>query len=207
MLRVGLTGGIGCGKTTVAGFLRECGIPVLDADPLAQKLMAPGGPAHDDVVREFGAGILDAHGGIDRGKLAELAFANHASLAKLNELVHPHVAGEIEKQFAEWSRPGGPALAVVEAALLIEAGYRDKLDRMIVVWCRPEQQRDRLLARGLGEEQARLRMAAQMPADAKRRFATDEIDNSEAIEQTRQQVQQLCESLRRQSSALYGERL
>ena len=207
MLRVGLTGGIGCGKTTVAEFLREYGIPVLDADPLAQKLMTPGGVAHDDVIRAFGAGILDAHGDIDRRKLAEIAFANHASLSKLNALVHPHVSREIENQFAEWSQPGGPPIAVVEAALLIEAGYRDRLDRLIVVWCRPEQQRERLLARGLGAEQIALRMAAQMSAEAKRRCATDEIDNSGIIEQTRLHVQQLCESLRRQAGATNGERL
>jgi dephospho-CoA kinase len=206
MLRVGLTGGIGCGKTTVAGFLRECGIPVLDADPLAQKLMAPGGPAHDDIVRAFGTGILDAHGGIDRGELAELGFANHASLAKLNELVHPHVIREIEKQFAEWSRPGGPPVAVVEAALLIEAGYHGCLDRLIVVWCQPEQQRKRLLARGLGARQIGLRMDAQMSAEAKRRCATDEIDNSGTIEQTREQVQRLCKSLLSHVSKLNGER-
>jgi dephospho-CoA kinase len=207
MLRVGLTGGIGCGKTTVAGFLGECGIPVLDADPLAQNLMAPGGPAHDDVIRAFGAGILDAHGDIDRRKLAEIVFANHAALAKLNALVHPHVATEIEKQFAEWSLPGGPPVAVVEAALLIEAGYRDRVDRLIVVWCRPEQQRERLLARGLNAEQISLRMAAQMSVEAKRRCATDEIDNSGAFEQTRQQVQRLSESLRRQAGVPDGEQL
>jgi dephospho-CoA kinase len=206
MLRVGLTGGIGCGKTTVAGFLRDCGLPVLAADPLAQELMAPGGPAHDDVVRAFGAGILDAHGNIDRPKLAEMAFANHASITKLNALVHPHVAAEIERQFAEWSQPGGPPVAVVEAALLIEAGYRDRLDRLIVVWCRPEQQRERLLARGLGAEQIGLRMAAQMSAEAKRRCATDEIDNSGTIERTRAQVQRLCESLRQPASVPHGER-
>jgi dephospho-CoA kinase len=206
MIRVGLTGGIGCGKTTVAGLLHECGIPVLDADPLAQKLMGPGGPAHDDIVRAFGAGILDAHGSMDRRKLAEIVFRDHASLARLNELVHPHVTAEIEKQFAEWSQPGGPPVGVVEAALLIEAGYRDRLDRLIVVWCRPEQQRERLLARGLGAEQIGLRMAAQMSVEAKRRCATDEIDNSGTIEQTRAQVQRLCESLRQSASAPHGER-
>jgi dephospho-CoA kinase len=169
--------------------------------------MAPGGAAHDDVIRAFGSGILDAHGAIDRRKLAEIAFANHASLAKLNALVHPHVAREIEKQFVAWSRPGGPAVAVVEAALLIEAGYRDRLDRLIVVWCRPEQQRERLLARGLSAEQIGLRMAAQMSAETNRRCATDEIDNSGTIEQTRQQVQPLCESLRHEASAQHGERL
>jgi dephospho-CoA kinase len=174
-------------------------LPVLDADPLAQQLMAPGGVAHDDVVRAFGAGILDADGCIDRRKLAEIAFCDHASLARLNDLVHPHVATEIERQFAKWSGPGGPTVAIVEAALLIEAGYRDLLDRLIVVWCEPEQQRERLLARGLGAKQIGLRMAAQMSADAKRRCATDKIDNSGTIEQTRAQAQQLCELLKRQA--------
>jgi dephospho-CoA kinase len=206
MLRVGLTGGIGCGKSTVASFLRDHGVPVLDADSVAHEVIATGGPAHDDVVHAFGPVILDIHGNIDRQMLARIAFADHRSLMKLNWLIHPHVAKAIDLQLADWSKPGGPAVAVVEAALLIEAGYRDSLDRMIVVWCTPEQQQERLLARGLSAEQIALRMAAQMPIDAKRRSATDEVDNSGSIEQTRAQMDRLYESLYHAAATQDGER-
>jgi len=199
MLRVGLTGGIGCGKTFVAALLREQGIPVLDADPLAQELMAPGGPAHESVRREFGDAILDAHGCMDRKKLATIVFADPVRLAKLNALVHPHVRRAIEDQFAEWARPSGPPVGVVEAALLIEAGYQKLLDRLIVVWCLPQQQRQRLKARGMGAEQIVSRKNAQMPQAAKRKYATDEIDNSVTREHAREQVKRLVERLREQA--------
>lgn len=196
MLKVGLTGGIGCGKTTVASFLREYGVPILDADSVAHEVIALGGPAYDDVVRAFGAGILDAHGDIDRQMLARIAFANHESLMKLNALVHSHVAKAIDLQLEEWSQSGGPPVVIIEAALLIEAGYRDRLDRLVVVWCTPEQQRERLLGRSLSAEQIALRMAEQMSVDAKRGCATDEVDNSGSIEQTRVQVDRLHKALR-----------
>lgn len=196
MLRVGLTGGIGCGKTFVAAILREQGIPVLDADALAQELMAPGGPAHEDVRKEFGDAILGEKGCIDRRKLAAIVFADPARLATLNALVHPHVRRAIEIQFAEWARHGGPPVGVVEAALLIEAGYQKLLDRLIVVWCLPGQQRERLKARGMSAEQIAARRNAQMTQVAKRKFATDEIDNSVSREHTREQVKLLAERLR-----------
>jgi dephospho-CoA kinase len=196
MLRVGLTGGIGCGKTFVAALLQEQGIPVVDADPLAQELMAPGGPAHEGVRREFGDAILDAQGCVDRRKLATIVFANPARLARLNTLVHPHVRRAIEDQFAEWARPGGPAVGVVEAALLIEAGYQEWLDRLIVVWCLPKQQRERLKARGMTVDEIVSRKNAQMAQAAKRKYATDEIDNSVTRERTREQVKSLVERLK-----------
>jgi dephospho-CoA kinase len=202
MLRVGLTGSIGCGKTFVATLLQEHGIPVLDADLLARELMAPGGPVHEDVRKEFGAAILDAQGCVDRQKLAEIVFANPARLAKLNSLVHPHVRRAIDEQFAQWARPGGPAVGVVEAALLIEAGYQEWLDRLIVVWCLPKQQRQRLQVRGMNAKQIELRRNAQMPQADKRKCATDEIDNSISRKQTREQVKHLVERLREQAAKI-----
>jgi dephospho-CoA kinase len=196
MLKVGLTGGIGCGKTAVATALREKGIPVLDADLLARQIISSGGPAHNDVVREFGSDILDLAGNIDRQKLAKIVFRERASLEKLNALVHPHVRRAIEAQFAEWARHGGPAIGVVEAALLVEAGYQAWLDRLVVVWCGPDQQRERLLARGLTSGQITQRMASQMPNETKRQFATDEIDNSGTIEQLQARVDALARRLR-----------
>jgi dephospho-CoA kinase len=195
MVRAGLTGGIGCGKSTVAAMLRDLDFPVLDADPLAHALLEPGLPAFADTLREFGAGILDMHGRVDRSKLAAIVFQDAVKLAALNRILHPRVRDFIEDQFREWERPGGPPGGIIEAALLLEAGYRDSLSRIIVVWCRPEQQRERLLARGMPPGQIDQRIAAQMSLEEKRRLATDEIDNSGTLEATRRQVESLAASL------------
>jgi len=196
MLRVGLTGGIGCGKSVVAAMLREQGFLVLDADTLAHQLVEPGQPAYDDVLREFGKGVCDASGKIDRAKLAAIVFAEPAKLARLNQIVHPRVAEAQERQFTEWQRTHPRGVAVVEAALLVEAGAHNRLDRLVVVWCRPEQQIDRLRERGMSAEEAQRRIASQMPLEEKRRLAEFQIDCSGTIEDTRQQVERLAAHLR-----------
>ena len=196
MLRVGLTGGIGCGKSVVAAMLREQGFLVLDADTLAHQLVEPGQPAYDDVLREFGKGVCDASGKIDRAKLAAIVFAEPAKLARLNQIVHPRVAEAQERQFTEWQRTHPRGVAVVEAALLVEAGAHNRLDRLVVVWCRPEQQIQRLRERGMSAEEAQRRIASQMPLEEKRRLAEFQIDCSGTIEDTRQQVERLAVHLR-----------
>jgi len=201
MLRVGLTGGIACGKSTVVAMLRECGIIVVEADPLAHELIEPGHVAYDDVVREFGKGVLKPDGTVDRAKLGAIVFANPAKLERLNQIVHPHVIDTAEQRLAELARQQSSLVAIVEAALLIEAGYSERFDRLIVVWCRPNQQRERLLARGLSPAQAEQRIAAQMPIEQKRRLATDEIDCSGSLESTRQQVEQLAAKLKQLAAA------
>ena len=200
MLRLGLTGGIASGKTAVAAMLREMGFAVLDADSLAHKLTEPGQSAYDEVVREFGASILDTGNRIDRAKLAAIVFADPAKLARLNAIVHPRVETAVHEQFAEWSRNGARDAAFVEAALLVEAGYHRNLDGLVVTWCRPEQQLERLRARGFSDEDARRRIAAQLPIDEKLRFATEKIDCSGSLEDTRTQVAALAAKLRRPST-------
>jgi dephospho-CoA kinase len=197
MLRLGLTGGIASGKTAVAAMLREIGFAVLDADSLAHKLTKPGQPGYDEVVREFGASVLDTLNRIDRAKLAAIVFADPAKLARLNAIVHPRVETAIHQQFAEWSRNGTRNAAFVEAALLVEAGYHKNLDGLVVTWCRPEQQLARLRARGFSDEDARRRITAQLPVAEKLRFATEKIDCSGSLEDTRTQVAALAAKLRR----------
>src|SRR5258708_28673884 len=119
MVRVGLTGGSGCGKSTVAAMLRERGFQVLDADALAHRLTEPGQPAYEEIVREFGKDICDADGRIDRAKLAAIVFADPAKLARLNQIVHPRVAEAQERQFAKWRTANPPGVPIAEAALLI----------------------------------------------------------------------------------------
>ena len=201
MLRLGLTGGIASGKSAVAAMLRELGFSVLDADSLAHKLIEPGQPACEEVVREFGPAITNGQGRVDRARLGALVFADRAKLDRLNAIVHPRVAKEVFRQFDEWGRNGTRDAAFVEAALLIESGIHKHLDGLVVAWCTPEQQLERLTARGLSEDEARRRIAAQMPVEEKLRLATEKIDCSGALEQTRQQVAALAAKLFRNKAA------
>lgn len=188
MLRVGLTGGIASGKSTVASLLRDMDCPVLDADPLGHELLEQGQAAYDEVVREFGKVVLDSHGNVDRRKLGSLVFADAQKRARLNQILHPRILDVVRKWFAALDQPGGPELAIVEAALIIEASYHKELDKVIVCWCRPEQQVERLKERGLTAEQAQARITAQMPMEEKRRLADEAIDCSGSVEQTERQV-------------------
>jgi dephospho-CoA kinase len=197
MKRFGLTGGIASGKSAVAGMLREMGFHVIDADALGHSVIEPGGPAYDEIIREFGAGVIGANGRIDRGKLGAMVFADRGKLERLNAIVHPRVEEEMVRQFAEGEKSGVKDAVFVEAALLVEAGYQKNLDGLVVVWCRPEQQMERLLARGLKEVEARRRIAAQIPAEEKLKFATEKIDCSGSLEETRRQVQELGRKVRR----------
>jgi len=198
MLRLGLTGGIASGKSAVAAMLRELGFSVLDADSLAHRLIEPGQPAYDEVLREFGPAITDGQGRVDRSRLGAVVFADRAKLDRLNAIVHPRVAEAVFRQFDEWQRNGTRDAAFVEAALLIESGIHKHLGGLVVAWCRPEQQLERLAARGLSEEEARRRIAMQMPVEEKLRLATEKIDCSGSLEQTRGQVEALAAKLRHQ---------
>jgi dephospho-CoA kinase len=201
MLRLGLTGGIASGKSAVAAMLRELGFSVLDADALAHKLIEPGQPAHGDVLNEFGPAIADAGSRIDRAKLAAIVFNDRAKLDRLNAIVHPRVAEVIARRFDEWQRNGIRDAAFVEAALLIESGIQKKLDGLVVAWCTPEQQLERLIARGHSEAEARRRIAAQLSVEEKLRHATEKIDCSSSLEETRRQVVALAAKLRRNQQA------
>jgi dephospho-CoA kinase len=200
MRKLGLTGGIASGKSTVAGMLREAGFEVIDADSLARELLDPGQTTYEETLHEFGAGILDpksATGQIDRKKLAAVVFADRAKLDRLNAIIHPRVQETILRQFEEWACEGDMTVAFVEAALLVEAGYQKYLDGLVVTWCTPEQQLERLRARGLSEADARGRIAAQLPVAEKLKLATEKIDCSGSLEDTHAQVQALAERLRK----------
>ena len=195
MLRIGLTGGIASGKSTVASMLRDLDCPVLAADALGHELLEPGQTAYAEVVREFGIDILDSYGNVDRTALGEIVFADEERRGKLNAILHPRIREIIEKWFAALDQPGGPELAIVEAALIIEAGFNQNLDKLIVCWCRRAQQVERLLERGLTEEQALQRIAAQMPMEEKRSLANETIDCSGTLEETERAVEQVVKRL------------
>jgi dephospho-CoA kinase len=201
MLRVGLTGGIASGKTTVAALLRKQGCQVLDADLLGHDLMKPGQPAYGEIIGEFGEGILAAGKSIDRAKLGAVVFAGEARRLRLNQILHPRIMEATEKWFATQAGQGAD-VAFVEAALLIEAGYNKDLDRVIVCWSRADQQLERLLGRGLSKKEAEQRMAAQMPGDEKRRLADRVIDCSGTLAKTERQVIDLLAALRQDARAV-----
>jgi dephospho-CoA kinase len=196
MLRVGLTGGIATGKTTVASMLRDRDVPVLNADTLGHELLEPGQEAYDEIVAVFDEDILDPDGKVNRAKLGGVIFADAQKRARLNQILHPRILDIVRKWFAALDDPEGPELAVVEAALIFEARYNQKLDKNIVCWCLPEQQMERLTLRELSVEEARQRIAAQMPLDDKRKLADEVIDCSGSIEETERQVNQLVEKLK-----------
>ena len=200
MLKVGLTGGIATGKTTVASMLRDCDVPVLDADPLGHELLEPGQAAYEEIVAAFGPEILEATGKVNRAKLGGVIFADAQMRARLNQILHPRILDIVQKWFAALDEPDGPEFAVAEAALIYEARYNQKLDKIIVCWCRPEQQMERLTLRGLSAEEAQQRIAAQMPLADKRKLADEPIDCSGSIEETQRQVNQAVAKLKLEGS-------
>lgn len=182
-------------------MLREMGFCVLEADIVAHKLLDPGREAHDEVLREFGVALKGPDGKIDRAKLGAMVFADPTKLAKLNRIIHPRVEEVVFQKFREWERNGVRDAAFVEAALLVEAGMADKLDGLVVAFCEPGQQLERLRARGMSEIEAKRRIAAQMPVEEKLRHATEKIDCSGTLEETRAQVRALASKLRKKALA------
>ncbi len=196
MRRIGLTGGIGSGKSTVAAMLAEAGIPVVDADQLARAAVAPGTPGLEAVRARFGPGILDAGGALDRPALGRLVFADAAARRDLEAIVHPEVARLSQAAFAELEAEGHPA-AVYDVPLLFETGREGEFDMTVVVSAPPAEQRARIQARdGTDAEAAQARIDAQMPLAEKVRRADLVIDNGGSLQETRRQVDELIENLK-----------
>ncbi len=167
-LRIGLTGPIGCGKSTVAGWLAARGATVADADALARAVTAPGEPAHDAILAHFGGAVRAPGGSVDRAALARLVFADPAALRELEAIVHPAVRPRILAAIAGADAAGAPAV-VIEAIKLVEGGLASLCDEVWLVDCAPDVQRRRLLARGTAADDAERRIAAQ--GDLSRRLA------------------------------------
>jgi dephospho-CoA kinase len=204
MLKVGLTGGIASGKSVVGEMLVALGAHLVEADRIAHELMLPGQPVYNEVVRHFGGGILNPDLSVNRAKLAEAAFGSPgipSRVQALNRIVHPSVIRNQEEWMEEMGRQDPHAVAVVEAALIVEAGAAKRFDRLIVVTCSDEQRIARFAARqkidleAARKEVAR-RMSAQLPDAEKIEAADYVIDNSGSLEHTREQVRQVWEKLR-----------
>jgi dephospho-CoA kinase len=218
MLKVGLTGGIASGKSAVGEMLVALGAYLVQADRIAHELMRPGQPVYNEVVRHFGGGILNPDLSVNRAKLAEAAFGSATSsppanpaaapskeipsrVQELNHIVHPAVIRSQEEWMEQMGSHDPNAVAVVEAALIIEAGAAKRFDRLIVVTCSDEQRVARFAARqkltlDAARKEVERRMAAQLPEAEKVKAADYVIDNSGSLDQTREQVRRVWEKLR-----------
>lgn len=182
MFLVGLTGGIGSGKSTVARRLAERGLTVIDADQVAREVVEPGEPALADIAARFGDHLVRADGSLDRQGLADVVFVDDEARRDLDRITHPRIAARIAERIAaldaSWDRPG-PPMAVVDHPLLIETGQVNRFDAVVVVLAPVEERVRRLVEqRGLGEADARARIAAQCTDDDRRAAATHVIDNA-----------------------------
>jgi dephospho-CoA kinase len=200
MLRVGLTGGIACGKSTVGKLFSDLGAHLIEADTIAHELYLPGGPVYAELINKFGIDIVKPTGEIDRSRLASIAF-DGGRVEELNKIVHPAVLKRQEQWIQQVGNKDPYAVAMVEAALILEAGARGRFDKIIVVTCRPQQKVLRYAARsGVPESAARAeverRSKAQMTDDEKVRRADFVVDNSGPVELTRQQVERIYSELK-----------
>jgi dephospho-CoA kinase len=198
MLKVGLTGGLACGKSFVGEVLRGFGCLLIQADELGHAVLMPDGEAYDGVVREFGSQVVDADGRIDRHALAAQVFGAPERLAALNRLVHPPVFRREDELIAQFAAREPHGIAVVEAAILIETGSFRRYDRVVLVTCREDQQVERALRReGASESDVRARLSRQMSLEEKRKYADFVIDTSGEKEETVRQTCAVFEELRR----------
>ena len=206
MLKLGLTGGIASGKSAVGEMFVKLGARLIQSDAVARELMQPGRPVYLEVVRRFGREILNADGSINRSRLAESAFGSESPRFKeLNAIVHPAVIAEENNWMKNIGERDPNAIAIVEAALILEAGAAGRFDHLIVVTCQPEQRIVRYAKRlGISEGVARAevsrRMAAQISDDEKIKAADFVIDNSGSLDATESQVQRIFATLRPQAN-------
>jgi dephospho-CoA kinase len=208
-LRVGLTGGLACGKSTVGAMMVAHGAHLIQADTIAHELMRPGQPVYDEVVRHFGTEIVQSDGTIDRAKLAQLAFGS-GRIQELNRIVHPAVIQYQQDWMAKLEQQYPGSIVVVEAALIFEAGVNNRFDKLVVVTCSPEQKIERYVGRvtqrentdaAIARAEAERRLTAQLPDDEKVKAADFVIDNSGDLVETEAQVKALMQNLRAASAA------
>ena len=189
MLKVGLTGSIAVGKSFVLDSLRELGARVIDADAVAREVVEPGTAGLKAVVDAFGSEILKSDRSLNRAELGSIVFADDAKRKRLNSILHPFIIARQDEIMRRWEAETPDAIAVIDAALMIESGGYKRFDKLIVVHCQPEIQLDRLIKRdNISREDAQRRINAQMPQEEKKKHADFLIDTSKGFESARQQT-------------------
>jgi len=201
MILIGLTGNIASGKSTVARLLSERGATIIDADVLARRVVEPGMPAFDEIVRRWGKGVVDRDGSLDRDALRRLVFSQHEQLEQLNQIVHPEVVAYRDR-LVEEARQRGDRLVVCDIPLLFERGLVDQFDRIVLVDAPRPIRLERLMReRGLSETEAMDMMTAQMPAELKRARADYVIDNAGTVRELEERVSEVWQALEREADA------
>jgi len=196
MLRVGLTGSIGVGKSFVASVFTDLGCHVLDADQTAREVVLPGTPGLAALTKEFGEEILNSDGTLNRKQLASIVFVDESQRQRLNHILHPFIIARQDEILNEWERNDPNGIGIVDAALMIESGGYKRFDKLIVVHCRPEVQLERLILRDhLSREEAQRRIDSQMPQEEKQKFADYLIDTSDGFELTKDQTVKVYSTL------------
>lgn len=196
MLKVGLTGSIAVGKTYVCEILRELGAFVLDADLTSREVVEPHTAGWKKIVESFGREVLQSNDTLDRAKLGAIVFADEAKRQLLNSIVHPLVIDAQNEWMSRMEAENPQGIAVIDAALMIESGGFQRFEKMIVVWCAPEIQLERLMRRNnLSREDALRRIQSQMPQEEKKTYADFLIDTSEGFEETRRQTIEIYRQL------------
>lgn len=196
MKRIGLTGGIGSGKSTVAAILAEHGFPIIDADKIAREVVEPGQAALAELALTFGDDILNEDGSLNRQALANVAFVNEENRQALNNITHPRINARTEELFAE-AEAAGKEAAVWDMPLLVDQGYQDRVDIVIVVDVDAETRLKRLVgSRGLDEADARRRIASQIDDETRRKAADFIVDNNGERAALEPQVKEIIKNLR-----------
>jgi dephospho-CoA kinase len=203
MLLVGLTGGIGSGKSTVSGMLAERGAEIIDADHIARQVVMPGTRAWCRIRDHFGPGVLFPDGTIDRQALADIVFGDPAKLTVLNEITHPDIFARIADLLE--AHHDRDVVVVLDAALLIEAGLADGVDVVLVTHSPREIQVERLAARGVGEREAASRIASQLEPEKRLARADIVIDNSGSLEDLGRRVDEVWEELQKRLAERVGK--
>jgi len=196
MLRVGLTGSIGVGKSFVGSVFVELGCRLLDADATAREVVLPGTAGLAAVVKEFGPEVLQTDGTLDRKQLGSVVFGDEQKRRRLNAILHPRIIEKQDQILQQWESEEPNGIGIVDAALMIESGGYKRFDKLIVVHCRPEVQLERLMLRdGLSCDEAQKRIDSQMPQEEKQRYADYLIDTSDGFELTRQRTKAVYDQL------------
>jgi dephospho-CoA kinase len=198
MLLVGLTGGVASGKSTVSRILEGEGATLIDADQIARELVRPGTPAFLELIQAFGKNILREDGALDRKKLAARIFSDPQQRNILNRVLHPKIGEEIQRRIEEVAKRDPAAIVILDAALLLEVGNHGKMDKVIVVTSRAEQQLERLKDRdGMAPEDARKILASQMPQEEKLKAADYVLRNEGSLEETEKRTKEIFRELKK----------